>query len=275
MLINTTSNLDQSMMAIFSEGKIGICSYHLDDTAIYLLKYFTHMISFFKRSCTGNPPTSRGYKAAKDLYEAKLEGLVGHDLDSALRSIFEDQRKRLAKYLDVPVGTEIILCPSGSDAEYIPIAIARALHPAKGIANGVTQLNEIGAGSAPASTGLYFSKFAPFLGDHGLESLPGFENIEGVTISAREGDGSVIDATREMDDFLSRELSDGNYPIVHGVFGGKTGVRDKVMPASLEEGDKSMGIIDACQGRFSTEELHQWLDQDSLVLFTTSKFYQV
>ena len=58
-----------------------------------------------------------------------------------MQAVFDDQRARLSKLLDLPEGTEVILCPSGSDAEYIPIAIARAL---KGgdvqITNGVTQL---------------------------------------------------------------------------------------------------------------------------------------
>ena len=135
-------------------------------------------------------------------------------------------------------------------------------------------MNEIGAGSAPASTGKHFSKYAPFLGDHGLDSLSGFEDVDGIVIHAREKDGSVIDASGSMADFAEEQLSLGNYPIVHGVFGGKTGVRDETMPKSLEAGHQSMGVVDACQGRFTLEELKDWLTQDSLVLFTASKFYQ-
>lgn len=228
----------------------------------------------FRGSCTGNPPTSGGYDAARALYEEKLFGVRGAELDSVLRDIFQHQRERLATYLNLPSGTEIILCPSGSDAEYIPIAIARSLHPDKGIINGITQLNEIGAGSAPASTGLFFSKYAPFLGDHGLNRLDGFEDIDGVVISAREKDGGVVNASDKMEEFCVTSLKSNMYPIVHGVFGGKTGLRDDVMPGSMEKGDVSMGVVDACQGRFSIAELHQWLEQDSIVLFTTSKFYQ-
>jgi hypothetical protein len=66
----------------------------------------------------------------------------------------------------------------------------------------------------------------------------------------------------------------GAYTIVHGVFGGKTGLLDESMPRSKDAGRTSMGVIDACQGRFSIEELHEWLEQDSIVLFTASKFYQ-
>jgi hypothetical protein len=132
------------------------------------------------RSCTGNPPTRRGYNAAKALFEKKLKGLEGKELDSSLRMIFDEQRKLLSQYLDLPKGAEIIFCPSGSDAEYIPVALAKCLHPTKQIANGVSQLNEIGSGTAPAAIGEFFSTHAPFLGENDEKSLSGFEEDERV-----------------------------------------------------------------------------------------------
>ena len=199
----------------------------------------------------------------------------GEELDSTLSNIFADQRSRLTEYLDLPEGSAVILCPSGSDAEYIPIAIAKALHPEATLTNGISQLNEIGAGSAPASVGKTFSTHAPFLGAIGdMKELTGFEDIDGLLVNARSESGEIINAAEKLKEFANDALQNGKYPIVHGVFGGKTGVRDDEMPASLEKGDKSLGIVDACQGRFTLEELHNWLDQDSLVLFTASKFYQ-
>ncbi|KAL9184945.1 hypothetical protein ACHAXT_002722 [Thalassiosira profunda] len=232
----------------------------------------------FRGSCTGNPPTQRGYDAARKLHDmlAQLDELG--TLEAGIQAVFDKQRARLAKLLDLPEGAEIVLCPSGSDAEYIPIAIARAL---KGddsvrITNGITQLREIGAGSAPAAVGEYFSTHAPLVGRlaEGAERLSGFEDIEGLNISARESCGAVVDASQKMDAFMEEAFSKGAYPLVHGVFGGKTGLRDAKMPGSLEGGEKSLGIVDACQGRFSLDELKEWLGQDSLVLFTASKFYQ-
>ena len=206
--------------------------------------------------------------------------MTGIELEKSIQSIFAEQRDRIAKFLKLPPGAAVILCPSGSDAEYIPIVIAKALAgnhgPNSHIVNGVTQLNEIGAGTAPAAMGKYFSTHAPLIGrlQEGQKILKGFEDLDGPVISARSRDGEVIDASAEMKSFTDGSLEKELYPIVHGVFGGKTGVRDTVMPASLDKGSRSLGVIDACQGRFSEAEMQQWMDQDSLVLFTSSKFYQ-
>lgn len=231
--------------------------------------------SVFRGSCTGNPPTERGYNAGKKLFE-KLSKLDDKQLDEALGEVFADHRRRLAKLLELKEGTEVLICPSGSDAEYMPIAIAKAIKGDVPISNGVTQLKEIGAGSAPASVGKYFSTHAPLVGrlDDETAYLSGFEDIDGVTISAREKDGRVINASEKMAEFVTKAVTEGRYPIVHGVFGGKTGIRDEQMPGSTDGGDTSLGVVDACQGRFTLNELHGWLDQDSVVLFTASKFYQ-
>jgi hypothetical protein len=178
----------------------------------------------------------------------------------------------------LPKGAEVVLCPSGSDAEYIPIAIARALNPRiEKIVNIITQKREIGAGSSVAAGGEYFSTHTPLygrLGDNSNDQLSGFDNIIEVSILAREDDGAVINASAVASEVARKAKAEGAYPIVHGVFGGKTGLRDEILPSSRDGGRTSMGVVDACQGRFSLEELHTWLNNDCIVLFTGSKFYQ-
>lgn len=235
----------------------------------------------FRGSCTCNTPTQAGYKAAQKLFDEKLAPQnTQEEVEQALNGIFEDQRQRIASALELPEGVEVALCPSGSDAEYLPIAIARALQPetqkGKKIVNIVTQLKEIGAGTNIAAGGTYFSTHAPLYGKvpEGVTKLNGFgeEGLKEVSINARERSGSVLDASIMAAEVAKKESD--SYPILHGVFGGKTGLRDGVMPPSGDAGSTSLGVIDACQGRFSLEELHGWLEQDSIVLFTGSKFYQ-
>jgi len=265
----TTGADDRSLIL---EGK-GTNKYHIKPQPI-------DIGDIFRGSCTGNPPTERGYNAAKRLYENKLSNdLPQSELDVTLREVFSNQRTRLSNLLHLPPGAEIILVPSGSDAEYLPIAIARAIQSKTKITNGVTQLREIGAGSAPASVGKWFSTHAPLLGvvgagDGSHTHLDGFDGIDGTTIPARAKDGTSTDASLAMNDFVTEAQRNGAYPIVHGVFGGKTGLRDDTMPPSLDAGETSLGVVDACQARFTTEELQGWLAQDSIVLFTGSKFYQ-
>lgn len=61
----------------------------------------------------------------------------------------------------MPEGTGVFLTPSGSDAEYIPLLIAKILNPVKEIVNIVTCNEEVGSGTAHASKGQLFSSMEP------------------------------------------------------------------------------------------------------------------
>lgn len=231
--------------------------------------------SIVRSSCTCNNPTEAGYAASQRLYETEFKDKSQVEIKTNLARIFSSQRERLAKALGLPAGTQVILVPSGSDAEYFPVAIQRALHQEKKkLLNIITQFHEIGAGSSVAAGGNYFSTHAPLVGKlpDPTAPLPGFDSgISEISIRARETDGTVIDSVAESKAIAGQHAD--SLVISHGVFGGKTGLRDAQMPAS--SGDfTSMGVVDACQGRFSQAELEGWLANGSVVLFTGSKFYQ-
>ncbi|KAL7560625.1 hypothetical protein ACA910_001312 [Epithemia clementina (nom. ined.)] len=252
-------------------------------------------------------------------------------LDQELRNVMAEQRQRIADCLQLPPGNQVVLVPSGSDAEYIPVAIARTLVPqARCLVNVVAQVQEIGTGSSPAARLCYFSTHAPLVGqlvltddDHNDQNRPlqGAQScsIHTIAIPARHRqDGTPVDthqltqekiqeflvlqqssqsseqqsqqqqqqpsqkhsqqsqsqpSTRRHGDNDDKDIDDDTVlTIRHGVFGGKTGLRDAVLPGTHLP--HSLGVVDACQGRFSHDELQAWLAQDSLVLFTASKFYQ-
>ena len=89
------------------------------------------------------------------------------ELDSVLRNMFKEQRDHLSHLLHLPPGDEIVICPSGSNAEYRLLLIAQSLlrgdqrydddknYTAK-IQNGITHVKEIGVGLAPAASGRHF-----------------------------------------------------------------------------------------------------------------------
>ena len=64
----------------------------------------------------------------------------------------EGVRSRIKTLYNVPPGTEVFLCPSGSDAEYIPLLIAKTLNKGRKIVNVVTCDAEVRSGvSIPVS----------------------------------------------------------------------------------------------------------------------------
>ena len=133
----------------------------------------------------------------------------------------------------MPKGTGVFLTPSGSDAEYLPLLIAKLLNPDKHITNIVTCNEEIGSGSLGAAGGKFFSPLEPISGYHGhIEGGPKMDdpvheladNVDTVAINAREPNGNVIDANPKIEECLKACQESLSVPIVHSVHGSKTGI---------------------------------------------------
>lgn len=72
---------------------------------------------------------------------------------------------------ELPKGTGVFLSPSGSDAEYFALLIAKLINPDKHIVNIVTCNEEVGSGTLAAAGGKFFSH---------IEPIPGYQtHIEG------------------------------------------------------------------------------------------------
>lgn len=67
---------------------------------------------------------------------------------------------------ELPKGTGVILSPSGSDAEYFPLLIAKLLNPDNNVVNIVTCNEEVGSGTLAAAGGKFFSHIEPITGYH-------------------------------------------------------------------------------------------------------------
>ena len=89
----------------------------------------------------------------------------------------------------------MFLSPSGSDAEYVVLLIAKLLNPGKTITNICTCNEEVGSGTVPAAAGKFFSAIEPIPGYHNhIEGGPKMDdpvlglvdNVEIVAIDARD-----------------------------------------------------------------------------------------
>jgi len=186
------------------------------------------------------------------------------------------------------VGNSITLCPSGSDAEYLPLllAISRCLSsssvrnqdgspaaPSKrkgiygnGILNIVTGAGEVGSGTLNAAKGKFFSNVSPkeqVFGTSGgavksgenLFGLPqNFPPIEAMEVYMRNSAGCLKSKT-EIDDeiksIVRSALVDQNFKhvVVHVVTGSKTG---HLVP--------SVTVLDELREEFGNQKLVPVID---------------
>ena len=77
--------------------------------------------ALFRGSCTCNSPTQLAYDAAERVHEAFMNGT-----DTAEASM-QRTRQRIIKIYGLHEDTGVFVMPSGSDAEYIPLAVAKGL----------------------------------------------------------------------------------------------------------------------------------------------------
>lgn len=176
--------------------------------------------------------------------------------------------------------------PSGSDAEYIPLVIAKQLNGmGSQITNIVTCNEEVGSGTLDASGGKFFSPIEPIPGytshmEGGADMhdplLELAENVTTVAINARLPSGEVVDSNPQIQETLEACQKQGSVPILHSVYGSKTGITQELQ-TQFEDQVKSLGglyIVDACQGRFDDRMLADLLEKDVIVLITGSKFFR-
>eukprot|EP00277_Geminigera_cryophila_P001574 CAMPEP_0179416164 /NCGR_PEP_ID=MMETSP0799-20121207/6642_1 /TAXON_ID=46947 /ORGANISM="Geminigera cryophila, Strain CCMP2564" /LENGTH=489 /DNA_ID=CAMNT_0021188997 /DNA_START=57 /DNA_END=1526 /DNA_ORIENTATION=+ len=235
--------------------------------------------SLFRGSCTCNIPTERAYNAAEAAFKAlqREEVSVGDIMDGV--------RSSIKTLYNLPAGTEVFLCPSGSDAEYIPLLIAKTLNKGRKIVNIVTCDAEVGSGTLDAAGGCYFSDVVPLPDDDSAgqklnkKSLQGLaEDVETVAIPARsKKSGEIYEARDPVQEVVDRCAAENSVPIVHCVQGSKTGIFEPYPDTNfgkMVSTRDAFVVVDACQGRFKEEWLDEYLRKQAIVLITGSKFYR-
>lgn len=182
----------------------------------------------------------------------------------------------------MPEGTGIFLMPSGSDAEYIPLLICKIFNQGKEIVSVVTCNEEVGSGTLDAAGGRFFSPMEPIKGftngevkmSDPVEGMT--EGVQTIPINARKPEGDTVDARDKTREILEDCKSKGKVPIVHVVYGSKTGICEPFDDQIIQEAQSLNGllVVDACQGRFGHKFMTQALEKEACVLFTGSKFFR-
>jgi hypothetical protein len=200
--------------------------------------------------------------------------------DLVYAEAMEKARERLRRLYRLPAQTSIAFGPSGTDLEYLVLAIA--LRDSEVVRNIVVEVDEVGSGCLNAQHGRYFAPFTALGLDVSTGSpVPGFppERVRLETVHVRAESGQLHDpALRErmLADVLAEAIEAGERPLLHVVHRSKTGLIAPPPPV-LERlvarfGDSMDVVVDACQGRISPEMIRSYLDLDATVFVTGSKF---
>ncbi|WP_040494354.1 hypothetical protein [Ilumatobacter nonamiensis] len=234
-------------------------------------------------SCTGSTVGERGFRAAEVLHR-RLAGLPTDERRAVVRREFSRLRHHVGTVLTS--GTEsdvdVMITPSGTDAELIPLALFAAGDDAS-IVNVVMGPAEVGSGTTNAAAGQAFDEITP----NGASALVGGDVDESLAerttvreVLLRHADGAIrsdSDIDAEVVDIVAAAIGAGSRVLLHVVAHSKTGVHAPTLATAteLEEryGDRIGVVVDAAQGRVSRRGLNISLARGHMVILTGSKFF--
>jgi hypothetical protein len=231
-------------------------------------------------SCTASSPTYRGFDAAAQLKYRLIEAALSDRLDSAVAAETKLVRATILAALGVGAdqGVEVVMTPSGTDAELVALAVSLAAgSPIRSIVVGP---NEIGRGSLPAARGRHFTAALPsgrIAQDD--EAVLGIEpdQVCVVEIAIRDVGGGLL-SPEVVQDHIDAELTASpDRVLLHVVEGSKTGIRlpDAAAVARWQarEGDRLDVVVDAAQMRIDQHTVVSHLECGRMIFVTGSKFF--
>jgi hypothetical protein len=271
----------------------------------YLCSYYPTPDIIRRSSCTSSTIDISSFRTANSLKEnilTKINNCGDNEEENIIENLFEDIRQCLKDLLYQnshgmfeDSKDDIILFPSGSDAEYLPLifGLVRSFNLSRSesetfvpkVYNFVTGANEVGSGTPNASEGKHFSKISPTGVSLTInERLNGLKDnsVELIQYKPRGSNGSVqfreLELIQEVRDKLGMfHGSTVSVAIVHVVLGTKTGLIypsfTTINKLCQEFGDRIVITIDACQFRCQISYIQQLTSRGYLTLITGSKFF--
>jgi hypothetical protein len=225
--------------------------------------------------------TAYASSTANDLSPAAFAHV--RELAAAPRASYDERLERLRARIRaayrLPDDSAIVFAPSGTDLEYVALA-AVAGRAGEGIHNVLLGADEVGSGCRLSAHGMYFAATTV----RGVPTVPGttvagLEHVSMVDVPVRSASGLARSSEAVAADILfeiRNARAAGRHALVHVVHGSKTGM---ILPQPIEldsiEDDEAGSfslVVDACQGRITTEAVHDYLERGAIVFLTGSKF---
>lgn len=225
-------------------------------------------------SSTASAVTPGGYRAAGAAFRAQRLGT------SQPAVWFDSIRQRLLRLFGI-AGAEIVLCASGTEAEFLALHAARAiLGPC--LRNIVIAPKETGSGVMNAAAGRHFtSSSARGDGVKAGDYLDGFDcgPADVRAVSLRDDLGLVrgdADLDAEIEALCAEADADERAILLHDLDCSKTGLagprRETVARLTKRYGERMLVVVDACQLRCTPETIKGHLALGRFVMISGSKF---
>lgn len=224
-------------------------------------------------SSTANDISAAAYARTEQV----LAGLGAAPAPAVYAARLEAMRGRIRAAYAVPDEVRIVFAPSGTDLEYVAIALVAGRGPA-GTHSVLLGADEVGSGCIHSAHGLYFAnETALGAATTPGEPVPGLGGVfvEMVDIPVRDRMGRVRPShyiAERMLSSIAAARAASRHSLVHIVHGSKTGL---ILP-SLADVDRLAGdatlVVDACQARITCQAVNDYLARDAIVFVTGSKF---
>lgn len=198
---------------------------------------------------------------------------------AAYAACLDELRASIRAAYDLACDIDVFFAPSGTDLEYVGL-LAAAGRSKSGIENHLLGADEVGSGCVYSAAGQYFA------GETALgqtvaagQQVVGLPPVDMGCAPLRTDLGEARSSSaiaEELGALIARTLKRGRFPLAHIVHSSKTGLVVPRLPHidSLRDrfGDDVCFVVDACQGRITSEAIAQYLDRDMIVFLTGSKF---
>lgn len=227
-------------------------------------------------SSTASAIDPRGFAVANEA----LAALMGERQSLNPAAWFDRLRQRIVALFGIN-GTEAVLAPSGTEAEFIAFSIARS-RSGRPLTSIVIAPTETGSGVMKAATGRHFLASSSLGG--AVEAgafLQGFDasDVEVEAIPIRDACGELRpsdDIDAEATACVERALAGGRDVLLHVLDTSKTGLagvtRQRARALAAQGNGRVSVVVDACQLRCSPEHLRADLQAGFMVIITGSKF---
>jgi hypothetical protein len=235
-------------------------------------------------SCTMSSMSPLAMASSDRLFRRLSRAWAAGTLAPVVEDAYERLRAELLAALDIEdrSDVQVVLTPSGTDAELVPLTLAAGRARGR-IRNILVGPEEAGSGSALAAGGLHPKDFTPFGGRRGTgAALAGglAARTSVVEVALREADGDLRPLGAlddEVTTIAEEAIRAGETVIVHRIAHSKTGVFAPTLSCVRQlverHGQRVLVVVDAAQGRIGAATIRRHLADGDLVLLTGSKFY--